>query len=184
MSEELATDRIQHWREDVARRAEEWLKLYPNAKRRPEIREPEKCAQALYLLAETDTKHYLIAEKVGLTEREVGQLTYRRPELWEKRRPELAQKMAAASEQLLDVLEEKMQRLQADPDKLDDEKLKDIALAIGIVTDKAANLNGMATVKVEHVHSNRMEEYEAMREAAKKRLEDKKSGALEAEIIG
>ena len=179
MSEELAEDRLQYWRDDVAKRSEEWLRQYPNAKRRPEIREPEKCAQALYLLAETDTKHYLIAEKVGLTEREVGQLTYRRPELWEKRRPELAQKMAAASEQLLDVLEEKMQRLQADPDKLDDEKLKDIALAIGIVTDKAANLNGMATSVVEHRSGPSIEDAMKFREEVRQRVQMAKGKVID-----
>jgi len=77
------------------------------------------------------------------------------------------------------VLEEKMQRLQADPDKLDDEKLKDIALAIGIVTDKAANLNGMATSVVEHRSGPSIEDAMKFREEVRQRVQMAKGKVID-----
>lgn len=188
MSEALTThwaepEVMAHYRADIDARAESWRTQYPNAWRKTEIREPAKAAHAIYLLAESDLTQDEISQEVGLAPKELNGLIYHRPELWEKRRPKIAAKLAAVTEQLADALGDKVADLLANPEKLADESVKDLALALGIVSDKAATFNGMATMKIEHVSVGKMEEYEAMRAEALRRVAEKKAGAIEAEII-
>lgn len=189
MSEELAmTDWAEpevmaHYRADVKQRADQWLAQYPNAWRKTEIREPEKAARAVYLLSESDLKQDEIADEVGLAPKELNGLIYHRPEIWEKRRPRVAAKLAGAAEQLADAMDQKMQTLLGDPEELAKTSVKDLALALGIVSDKAAAFNGMATAVVEHRNVGKIEEYEALKAEAQLRLALQKSQAIEAEII-
>lgn len=172
------------YREDVAKAASDWLSMHPNAKRRTEIRAPEKAAHALYLLNETDIPKYKIETIVGLPGVDLGRLMFHRPEIWEKRRPRLAAELAGTAEQLVDLMQDKIASLKADPSKLDEEGLKDIALSIGIVTDKAATFNGMATAVVEHRSGPSIDDARQAIEDAKARAAAKlKSFSQEAEII-
>lgn len=175
---------LERYREDVKRRADEWLAIHPNAKRRTEIREPEKAARALYLLDTTDMGQNRIAEEVGLAKREIGSLLFHRPEIWEKRRPRLAASLAATSEELVDLMGDKIAQLKADDEALAQTPIKDLALSIGIVADKAATFNGMATAVIEHRAGPSIDDARKAIEEARARIASKtKSGALEAEVI-
>lgn len=169
---------------DVQKRADEWLSIHPTAKRRTEIREPEKAALALYLLDTTSMGQMKVAAAVGLSNREIGTLLFHRPELWEKRRPRLAMDLAATTEELLDVMGEKIARIKESQVELDSTPLKDIALSVGILSDKAATFNGMATAVVEHRSGPSIADArQAIEEARAKAASLMKAASLEAEVI-
>lgn len=159
--------------DDVQKRAAEWLAIHPGGKRRTEIREPEKAALALYLLDHSGLAINKVADAVGLAHAEVGRLIYNRPELWEKRRPHLAIKLAATTERLIDVTEQKLDRISENEEQLDATPLKDIALSLGIISDKAAAFNGMSTTVVEHRTGPTIEDAMKFREEIRQRLADK-----------
>lgn len=171
---------MQFYRDEVKKRGEEWLAAHPTAKHRAELRCPEECAKAIYLLTESGLKDREVAQQTGIREIELGRLIYHRPELWEKRRPKLAQKLAIASEMLADAMQKKAQKLLEDPEELAKTPVKDLALALGITTDKAAAYHGMATTVVEHRTGASLDDAAAAIAAAKARARGR---IIEAEIV-
>lgn len=171
---------MERYRGDVKRSADEWLSIHPNAKRRTEIREPEAAAHALYLLNESNLGQDTVAQVTGLAKSEIGRLLFHRPEIWEKRRPRLAAALAATSEQLVDLMTDKIALLKDNDEALAEVPLKDLALSIGIVADKAATFNGMATAVVEHRSGPSIDDARKAIEEARARVAGK---VMEAEVI-
>jgi hypothetical protein len=189
MSEELArTDWAEpevmaQYRSEVNERASSWLSVYPNAKRRVELHSPEKAAHAVYLLTETDTKESEIAEITGLAEIQVRNLCIYRPELWDKRKPKLADKLATASEMAADAAIKKLNRILRDDEKLDATSLKDIALTSAIFGDKAAAFNGQAGTIIEYRSGPSLDDaMKAISDARAKLAGKAKEIAVEAEV--
>lgn len=189
MSEELATtdwaspDEMAYWRERVKERADQHLAMYPNAKRSAEIAKPEQSAMALWMIANGRTKKDA-CEKTGLAGNEIWRLSRHHvgtlAQFLEKKRPELAARYLHVAEQTVGLLEKKIDQLESDDEALAGEKLKDLALGFGIVNDKAMQLAGVATVRIEHVKGPSIEDYEELINAARKRLSE---SAIEAEVI-
>lgn len=152
---------------------EEWLSLHPNACRRLELRRPEDCAHAYFLLDDDSISLSEVSSRTGLDQREVGQLIFRRPVLWEKRKKSLAVKSAYAAEMIADATIQKANSILEDSDTLAATPIKDLALAFGIMNDKAASLNGEASVTIEHRSGPTIEDALKFREEIRQRLADK-----------
>lgn len=150
-----------------------WLALHPAAKRRLELRKPEQCAHALCLLDDQAVTQREIAKATGLNDWELGQLIFRNPELWETRKKRLAAKAAQTAEDLVDLARKKAAMLAEDEDELAKTPIKDIALAYGIINDKAASLNGEAATVIEHRTGPTIDAAMAFREEVRKRIADK-----------
>lgn len=179
MSEALATtdwaepEVMAQYRAKVKASSDEWLALHPKATRRLELRKPDECAHALCLLDDQSLMMRKIAEATGLNDFELGQLIFRNPELWETRKKRLAAKAAQTAEDLVDLTRKKAAMLMEDEDALAETPIKDLALAYGIVNDKAGSLNGEAATVIEHRSGPTIDAALAFREEVRQRLVDK-----------
>ena len=82
------------------------------------------------------------------------------------------------------MLFQKAEQLADDPDQLKNISPDRLALTVGIMTDKATQLAGMAGVVIEHRKGASIEDAAIMIAQAKARIANKiKDQAIEAEII-
>lgn len=194
MSEELSTGEwaapefMEFWREEVRKRAEARLAECPTAKQALEIREPEKAAEALFLITQKKKTKKAIAEKLGIANADLWRLERHHSgtlaSFFEKKRPELAVRYLQLAESVADVLQEKVTQILGDPDELAKTGIEKLAITLGVINDKALNLAGMATVKIEHVKGASIEDaMKAIEEAKAKISNQMREGAIEAEVI-
>lgn len=175
--------RLEYWREEVRKRAAAQLAENPKAFRALEIRAPEIAAEALYLLACTGMGKQKIARELGIDARELWRLELHHGTL-ELRRAGLAARMTNLSGGLMRILEQKVDQLEDDPEKLSATSLKDITLSIGISLDKAAMLSGMPTTVIEHRTGPTIEDAQREIQAARDRLAERaKVQCIDAEIV-
>lgn len=178
MSEELSTGQwadipeMDYWREEVKRRADAHLAEYPNAKRSMEIAAPEKAAQILYMLAKGDSWKS-ICDKTGVCRPELSRLERHHIGTLEKYRPRLAKKLTQISARLADIMERKIYQIEDSEEGLSKTSLKDIAISIGVVTDKASQLAGIATSVIEHRSGPTIEDAMKFRDEVRQRIADK-----------
>jgi len=188
MSHELTTDwrsspEMDHWREEVRKRAAKHLSENPNATRALEIRAPEIAAEALYLLACTGMPKNRIAAELKVDPRELWRLERHHGTL-EMRRAGLGKRIANLSNGLANLLEKKIDQLEDDPDELAKTSLKDITLSMGIALDKAAMLSGMPTAVIEHRSGPTIEDAMKEIQAARDRVAEKRRAqCIEAEVV-
>ena len=91
---------------------------------------------------------------------------------------------AIAAQDYTDLLFERSQQLFDNPEELAKISPDKLAVTVGILTDKAAQLTGMATTVVEHRKGASLDDAAKMISDAKSRIASKiKEDALEAEII-
>lgn len=174
---------FEHWSEEVRKRAAEHLAANPRAKRALEIREPGLAAEALYLLAHTGMTKKAIAAHVGVYPQEIWRLE-RHHGTFELRRAGLAARMTNLSNGLARLLERKVDQIEDDDEQLSKTALKDIALSMGIVTDKAAALSNQPTVVIEHRSGPTIEDVMIEIQAARDRVAAKlKVQTIEAEVV-
>ena len=144
---------------------------------------PNKAAMALWLAAQgariTD-----IQKKTGLGRETIRGLQWRHNDTLETKRKEFSMRYAIAAQDYTDLLFERSQQLFDNPDELAKISPDNIAVTVGILTDKAAQLTGMATTVVEHRKGASLDDAAKMILDAKARIASKiKESAIEAEIV-
>ena len=144
---------------------------------------PNKAAMALWLAAQgariTD-----IQKKTGLGRETIRGLQWRHTDTLETKRKEFSMRYAIAAQDYTDLLFERSQQLFDNPEELAKISPDKLAVTVGILTDKAAQLTGMATTVVEHRKGASLDDAAKMISDAKSRIASKiKEDALEAEII-
>lgn len=91
---------------------------------------------------------------------------------------------AIAAQDYTDLLFERSQQLFDNPEELAKISPDKLAVTVGILTDKAAQLTGMATTVVEHRKGASLDDAAKMIFDAKARIASKiKSDAIDVEII-
>jgi len=91
---------------------------------------------------------------------------------------------AMVASEYTDLLFQKAEMLANDPEQLKYVPPDKLALTIGIMTDKASQLMGMATTVVEHRKGTSIEDAAKLIEEAKARVANKmREVAIEAEVV-
>lgn len=91
---------------------------------------------------------------------------------------------AIAAQEYTDLLFERSQQLFDTPEELAKISPDKLALTVGILTDKAAQLTGMASTIVEHRKGPSLDDAAKMIADAKNRIANKvKSEAIDAEVV-
>lgn len=91
---------------------------------------------------------------------------------------------AIAAQEYTDLLFERATQLYDDPDSLAKISPEKLAITVGILTDKAAQLTGMATTVVEHRKGASLDDAAKMISEVRTRIANKiREGAIDAEII-
>ena len=104
---------------------------------------PQIAARALWMLAQGC--HYLeIREATGLDRATVKNLEWRHTDTLESKRKQFSRRYAQVAEEFTSILFTKAERLADNPALLDAISPDKLALTVGIMTDKAAMLSGMA----------------------------------------
>lgn len=148
-----------------------------------EKRNPQGCATALWMLAQGFPRTR-IREKTGLSTACINRLGFRHSDTLESKRKDFAMAYAHAAQTYTDLCMEKADQLMDNPDQLAAISPDRLALTVGIFTDKAAQLSGMASAIVEHRKGTSVEDASvAIAEARARIAERMKSQAIEAEII-
>lgn len=144
---------------------------------------PNKAAMALWLAAQgariTD-----IQKKTGLGRETIRGLQWRHNDTLETKRKEFSMRYAIAAQDYTDLLFERSQQLFDNPDELAKISPDKLAVTVGILTDKAAQLTGMASSIVEHRKGASLDDAAKMISEARTRIADKiRERAIEAEIV-
>ena len=144
---------------------------------------PNKAAMALWLAAQgariTD-----IQKKTGLGRETIRGLQWRHNDTLETKRKEFSMRYAIAAQDYTDLLFERSQQLFDNPDELAKISPDKLAVTVGILTDKAAQLTGMASSIVEHRKGASLDDAVKMISEARTRIADKiRERAIEAEIV-
>ena len=141
---------------------------------------PNKAALALFLLSQgariTD-----ISKKTGLSRELVRSLEWRHSDTLETKRKEFSMRYAIAAQEYTDLLFERANQLFKDADSLAKISPEKLALTVAIMTDKAAQLTGMATTVVEHRKGASLDDAINLIKEAKKRISNGK--VIEAEVV-
>ena len=144
---------------------------------------PNKAAMALWLAAQgariTD-----IQKKTGLGRETIRGLQWRHNDTLETKRKEFSMRYAIAAQDYTDLLFERSQQLFDNPEELAKISPDKLAVTVGILTDKAAQLTGMASSIVEHRKGASLDDAAKMISEARTRIADKiRESAIEAEIV-
>ena len=114
-----------------------------------EVREPKKAALALEMIA--DYRPYReIVKATGIDSATLTRLKHRHLGAIELRRERAAEESEELADLYRQVSREKADQLLGDPEALSKVNPKDLALTVGIHTDKGMSLRGEATSVVEH----------------------------------
>ena len=144
---------------------------------------PNKAALALWLSAQ-GARYSDIQKKTGLSREIIRGLEWRHSDTLETKRKEFSMRYAIAAQEYTDLLFERSQQLFDNPDELAKISPDKLAVTVGILTDKAAQLTGMATSVVEHRKGPSLDDAAKMIAEAKARVANKvKESAIEAEIV-
>lgn len=144
---------------------------------------PNKAAMALWLAAQ-GARISDIQKATGLGRETIRGLQWRHNDTLETKRKEFSMRYAIAAQDYTDLLFERSQQLFDNPDELAKISPDKLAVTVGILTDKAAQLTGMATTVVEHRKGASLDDAAKMILDAKARIASKiKESAIEAEII-
>jgi hypothetical protein len=144
---------------------------------------PAVAAQALWMLAQ-GARIKSISEKTGLGHETIRKLEWRHNDTLETKRKEFSMRYAIAAQEYTDLLFEKAEQLSNDSEALSKISPDKLALTIGIMTDKAAQLTGMAGIVIEHRKGASIDDAMKMIAETKARIAERiKSQAIEAEII-
>lgn len=164
--------------EEIRRRAAEM----PN-KQSIECTDVHRSSMALWRLAQ-GMSTLRVSKEMGMDWRTVRALEWRHTDTLETRRKEFSRYYAQAAGAYTDLLMEKAERLADDPEQLDNISPDKLALTVGIMTDKAAQLSGMAGVVIEHRKGASIDDAAKMIAEARERIASRiKSQAIDAEIV-
>ena len=144
---------------------------------------PNKAAMALWLAAQ-GARISEIRDKTGLGRETIRGLQWRHSDTLETKRKEFSMRYAIAAQDYTDLLFERSQQLFDNPDELAKISPDKLAVTVGILTDKAAQLTGMASSIVEHRKGASLDDAAKMISEARTRIADKiRERAIEAEIV-
>jgi len=184
MSEELSTETLE---EMTARHdyweayLKEWVKTCPRANL-AEISSPFSCISALMLLEKGESRSS-IQKQLRWNWNTLANFEERHTQTIQENRRRFSRRFAMTASAGLDVLYKKFHQLLEDPEALSKADVKGIAIAVGVMADKGAQMDGMASQVIEHRKSGAdMNDVLAMIEAAKERV-SKKNPVIEAEVI-
>lgn len=184
MSEDLLVDASEV---DSAEAMRDFMeKVRERAKELPggciEKRHPHVAAKALWMLSQ-GAPVAAISRVTSLGHSAIRSLEWRHNDTLETKRKEFSQKYAMAAAEYTDLLFEKAEQLAKDPDQLAKISPEKLALTVGIMTDKAAQLSGMASVTVEHRRGPSIDDAAKMIAEAKMKIANKvRSEAIDAEL--
>jgi len=186
MNDETQTQSTEY--HDVKKEKSEWfLEIRERAKNLSrgsvENYAPGIAAQALWMLAQGG-RIKTISQKTGLGHETIRKLEWRHNDTLETKRKEFSMRYAIAAQEYTDLLFEKAEQLSNDPEALSKISPEKLALTVGIMTDKAAQLTGMAGMVIEHRKGASIDDAMKMIAEAKAKVAERiKSQAVEAEII-
>ena len=148
-----------------------------------ERRNPNAAAAALWMLCQ-GLPRTRIREQTGLSLACINRLGFRHSDTLESKRKDFAMAYAQAAQTYTDLAMDKAERLMDNPELLDQISPDKLALTVGIFTDKAAQLSGMASAIVEYRKGASVEDAAKVIEEARARIAEKiKSQAIEAEVV-
>lgn len=146
-------------------------------RKRVEFWNPQGAAKALWMLAQGKS-YSSIAKTTGIDRKTVRELEWRHEDTLESKRKDFSRKYAIAAEEYTDLLFAKAEQLADNPEQLKNISPDKLALTIGIMTDKATQLAGMAGVVIEHRRGHSIEDALAMIAQAKLNLASRVSGTI------
>lgn len=125
-----------------------------------------------------------ITEETGVCRKSIRQLQLRLNQPLSEQKVRFAALYAQAASEYTELLFEKADRLWENPEQLDSISPDRLAVTVGIMTDHASRLSGMASSVIEHRTGASIEDAAKMIEDAKKRVAEKlRENAIEAEVI-
>jgi hypothetical protein len=122
-----------------------------------------------------------IQKKTGLGRETIRGLQWRHNDTLETKRKEFSMRYAIAAQEYTDLLFERANQLFDDPDSLAKISPEKLAITVGILTDKAAQLTGMATTVVEHRKGASLDDAMKLINEAKSRIA--KGKVVDAEVL-
>lgn len=187
MSEEQLQKLKENYYDERADKAEWFLEVRERAKSLPrnniEHYAPNKAALVLYLLAQ-GARISEIQKKTGVGRDIIRSLEWRHNDTLETKRKEFSMRYAIAAQEYTDLLFERANQLFDDPDSLAKISPEKLAITVGILTDKAAQLTGMATTVVEHRKGASIDDAARIISEAKARIANKiKESAIDVEFV-
>lgn len=141
---------------------------------------PHKAALALFLLSQ-GARITEISKKTGIGRDVIRGLEWRHNDTLETKRKEFSMRYAIAAQEYTDLLFERATQLFDDPDSLAKISPEKLAITVGILTDKAAQLTGMATTVVEHRKGASLDDAANLINEARSRIA--KGKVVEAEVV-
>jgi len=184
MSNEQLQKLKENYYDDRSDKSEWFLEVKERAKSLPrnsiEHYAPNKAALALYLLAQ-GAKITEISKKTGVSRDIIRSLEWRHNDTLETKRKEFSMRYAIAAQEYTDLLFERANQLFEDPDSLSKISPEKLAITVGILTDKAAQLTGMATTVVEHRKGASLDDAAKLISEARSRIA--KGKVVEAEVV-
>lgn len=145
--------------------------------------DPQGAARALWMLAQGCPSKDIVAA-TGFDRATVRDLGWRHNDTLETKRKKFSRRYAQVAEEFTNILFTKADRLADNPELLDAISPDKLAVTVGIMTDKAAMLSGMAGVVIEHRKGASIDDAAMAIAAAKARVAEKiKAQAIEAVIV-
>jgi hypothetical protein len=187
MNEEQLQKLKDNYYDDRPDKSEWFLEVRERAKLLPrnniEHYAPHKAALALFLLSQ-GARITEISKKTGVGRETIRQLEWRHNDTLETKRKEFSMRYAIAAQEYTDLLFERATQLFDDPDSLAKISPEKLAITVGILTDKAAQLTGMATTVVEHRKGASIDDAAKMISEAKARIANKiKEKVIDVEFV-
>jgi transposase len=137
----------------------------------------------LFLLAQGATIKD-ISQKTGVGRATIRTLEWRHNDTLETKRKEFSMRYAIAAQEYTDLLFERATQLFDDPESLAKISPEKLAITVGILTDKAAQLTGMATTVVEHRKGASIDDAAKMISEARSRIANKiKESSIDVEVV-
>lgn len=144
---------------------------------------PHVAAKALWMLAQGGQVAQ-ISRITGLGHETIRRLEWEHNDTLESKRKQFSMRYAMAAAEYTDLLFTKAEQIANDPEQLKNISPDRLALTVGIMTDHASKLMGMATTVVEHRKGTSIEDAAKLIEEAKARVANKlRDNAIDAEII-
>ena len=148
-----------------------------------EFTRPKVAAIALWRLAQGVSTHHIMKE-TGCTRETIRGLAIRNRETLEDKKAYFAAIYARAASEYSELLFERADQLHENPDQLASISPDRLALTVGIMSDHAAKLSGMATSVIEHRSGASVDDAAKMIAAARARIAEKtRATAIEVEVI-
>jgi len=143
---------------------------------------PEEAAIALWRMAQ-GVSMSRISRETNIKRETLLRMRWRHEDTLESKRKEFSKHYAQAAQVYTDLLFDKADRLAENPELLDAISPDRLALTVGIMTDKAAQLSGMAGTIIEVRKGVTVDDAAKMINEAKQRIANKvKREAIEAQV--